>query len=366
MSRDQHPGERDGEPDVDEYYDEGPRSIFSALWFRALLALLVLGVIAAVGVPYMLDLATHSASDSSAAKRPPVAAKPPDVKPETAKPQTPEPTATPAPASSAAVASTTGPPGTAAPVPTTSSSISTPVEPAKTPDATPATAQPARKVATAKPATVVTQSREMTTERSRVVSTNMPSAVATTNGTSSTGPYWVQVAAFKDAEAAKRMMSQLRSQGFRVEQTTTEKSVAAAVAPTPVAAAPSGGAGDRYIVVVTGAPGDLDAKLAAKGMTSEATSGGIAVRPTLPLREAVVLSRELADAGLTVQVRRQGAPAATSAPAVSAPAPSTPARGTDTWYRVRVGGFPDRATALASLKKLEEKGYKPFIGTGTN
>jgi len=195
----------------------------------------------------------------------------------------------------------------------------------------------------------------------------MPSAVATTNGASSNGPYWVQVAAFKDAEAAKRVMSQLRSQGFRVEQTTTEKAVAAAVPPTPVAAASADRAGDRYTVVVTGAPGDLDAKLATKGMTGEATSGGIAVRPTLPLREAVALSRELADAGLAVQVRRQGAPAATAAPTVSVPAaPTTPARGTDTWYRVRVGGFPDRATALASLKKLEEKGYKPFIGTGTN
>jgi hypothetical protein len=32
---------------------------------------------------------------------------------------------------------------------------------------------------------------------------------------------------------------------------------------------------------------------------------------------------------------------------------------------VRVGGFPDRAAAVASLKKLEEKGFKPFIASGT-
>ena len=37
-------------------YDEEPqRSIFSALWFRTLIVILVLGVIAAVAVPYVLD-----------------------------------------------------------------------------------------------------------------------------------------------------------------------------------------------------------------------------------------------------------------------------------------------------------------------
>ena len=84
------------------------------------------------------------------------------------------------------------------------------------------------------------------------------------------------------------------------------------------------------------------------------------MRPSLPLRNAVALSRELADAGLTVQVRRQGAPA----PAAPSPAPARV--GGETWYRVRVGGFPDRGTAVASLKKLEDKGYKPFIATGND
>jgi hypothetical protein len=31
---------------------------------------------------------------------------------------------------------------------------------------------------------------------------------------------------------------------------------------------------------------------------------------------------------------------------------------------VRVGGFPDRAAAAAALKKLEDKGFKPFIARG--
>jgi hypothetical protein len=31
---------------------------------------------------------------------------------------------------------------------------------------------------------------------------------------------------------------------------------------------------------------------------------------------------------------------------------------------VRVGAFPDRATAVSTLKELEAKGYKPFIARG--
>jgi cell division septation protein DedD len=177
----------------------------------------------------------------------------------------------------------------------------------------------------------------------RVVAATRPSVAKT----ASTGPYWVQVGAFGDSEAANRLVGQLRQQGFPAEQFASGK---AGPAPAPAADSP----GDRYSVVVSGgSPGDVDAKLAAKGMTSEAAPGGAVVRPSLPLRDAVALSRELADAGLTVQVRRQGG-AVTSAPA----------RTGETWYRVRVGGFPDRAAAVAALRKLEEKGFKPFIATG--
>jgi hypothetical protein len=168
---------------------------------------------------------------------------------------------------------------------------------------------------------------------------------AAAGGTGS-GPYWVQVGAFKDPEAAKRLVEQLRQQGFHAEQSASGKGGGAA--------APADAPGDRYAVVVSGgSPGDVDAKLAAKGLTSEAAPGGAVVRPALALRDAVALSRELADAGLTVQVRRQGAAAAPA-----------PARTGETWHRVRVGGFPDRGAAVASLKKLEEKGFKPFIATG--
>ena len=43
--------------DADDEYEEveEPRSIFSALWFRAVLAVAALGVVAAIAVPYVLE-----------------------------------------------------------------------------------------------------------------------------------------------------------------------------------------------------------------------------------------------------------------------------------------------------------------------
>ena len=56
MSPDRDPGRMGADDhDMDDRDDESPRSIFSALWFRVLLAVLVLGVLAAVAVPYVLD-----------------------------------------------------------------------------------------------------------------------------------------------------------------------------------------------------------------------------------------------------------------------------------------------------------------------
>jgi len=167
------------------------------------------------------------------------------------------------------------------------------------------------------------------------------------------GPFWVQVGAFKDAETAKQVAARLRGQGLRVEESAA--TVTAAAPPAPAAAK---SVTDRYDVVVSGgAAADVDAKLASKGMTSEATSGGIVVRPSLALRDAVALSRDLADSGLSVQVRRVGGPA-------PSPAPAPPPAVAQTLHRVRVGGYPDRATAVAAMKQLEDKGYKAFITPG--
>lgn len=177
-----------------------------------------------------------------------------------------------------------------------------------------------------------------------------PEAVKTVTPASADGAFWVQIGAFKEAETAQRLVTRLREQGFRAEQTTTSKSGRAP------AGVPAENPGDRYHVVVTGASAsDVDSKLAVKGLTSETTAGGSVVQPSMPLRDAVALSRDLADAGLTVQVRRVGGPA---------PVATTPQASQETLHRVRVGAFPDRASATAALKQLEEKGFKPYIPHG--
>jgi len=70
---------------VDSEYDEEPRSILSALWFRAVLAIAALGVVSAVAMPYVLEqtrpvpppLPTAAASvRSSAVATPPMVPSP--------------------------------------------------------------------------------------------------------------------------------------------------------------------------------------------------------------------------------------------------------------------------------------------------
>ncbi len=137
------------------------------------------------------------------------------------------------------------------------------------------------------------------------------------------------------------------------------------------AAVPTGP--DRYDVIVSGASAaDMNAKLTAKGLASEPAGEGVRIRPSLPLRDAVALSKDLGSEGFRVQVRRAGGEPAAPAPAVSAapPAPPRPTPsasdgdGGQTLYRVRVGGFPDRAAAQAALRELQEKGFQPFIARG--
>jgi cell division septation protein DedD len=81
------------------------------------------------------------------------------------------------------------------------------------------------------------------------------------------------------------------------------------------------------------------------------------ITPSLPLGEAITLSKDLSADNLKVRVRRVGAPqpASTSQPAT----PSS--EGAETLHRVRVGSFADRASAVAVLRDLETKGYKPFL-----
>jgi hypothetical protein len=170
------------------------------------------------------------------------------------------------------------------------------------------------------------------------------------------GPYWVQVGAFKDPAAAKRLADKLRGENFEVEQSVKEGNAAAAPA-----SAPGPTAGDRYNVFVSGTvPSEVAAKLTAKGLKAEPVAGGVAVTPSLPLRDAVALSKELAADGAKVQVRRAGAGATATVAATTV----GPSAGGDALHRVRVGSFPDRQAAQAAAKSLEEKGYKGFIARG--
>ena len=348
MSPDRDPSRLgDDHHETDARDDDSPRSIFSALWFRALLTVLVLGVLAAVAVPYVLDLATAPKLMATPAKSGAVA----PAAPETATPATA--TSTPAPAD------------TAAPATATESSSSTPPSPSGTAAAAgepPAPAAAKSKTSTpaaTKSRTVVAKAAEPPKPQAKAAEAEKPApkAAETTKPapakTGSGGPYWVQVGAFKDPETAKRLAARLREQGLRVEESTTTAAGPRASA-TP-AAAPR--AADRYDVVVSGASAaDVDAKLAPKGLKGEATANGVVVRPSLALREAVVLSRDLADAGLSVQVRRIGGPAPAPTPVPAAPT---------TLHRVRVGGFPDRAAAVDAMKRLEDKGLKPFLARGS-
>src|SRR2546427_9005123 len=65
----------------DRFEDEGRRSIFSALWFRAILVVIVLGVVAAVAVPYVLELANQPAPKTAAIGKPEMAPTPTPVAP---------------------------------------------------------------------------------------------------------------------------------------------------------------------------------------------------------------------------------------------------------------------------------------------
>ena len=308
-------------------YDIEPRrSIFAALWFRVILVLIVVGVIGALAVPYVLDVVS-----------PPAAPKPATL----AKP-TPSAVATPAPPPAPA----------AAPVPAlapTPAEAPAPKPPAVAP--APMPAEPASQPA----ATEEKQAERPTTTKPAKQSARRVAKAQATPAAPARGAYWVQVGAFKDAESAKRLAARLRDQSYHVEESATASATRQNPGSTP-APPPGGGSGsDRYDVFVGGGTvEEITAKLSLKGLTSEPARDGVVVRPSLPLRDAVALSKDLAATGLKVQVRRAGS----SASAASASAMNGDGAGL---HRVRVGPYPDRAAAASALKELEAKGYKPFI-----
>jgi cell division septation protein DedD len=290
------------------YDDEPRRSIFSTLWFRALIVILILGGVAAVAVPYVLDLVSEP-TRARVAEQPAVPFSPTVER-----------------------AAPTAPPGAS----------QAPGEPA--PAAPPPMAPP--ESALSKPGEMAKPAAPPTARRSTAT-------VETTTGLRETGgPYWIQVGAFRDQAAARRLADKLRSDNYTVAESATTADGGSAPASAPALAA-----SDRYNVFVSGLPpAELRARLEAKGLGSEPVAGGVVLTPSLPLREAVALSRDLAGDGLQVQVRRASGPTTSPAAGPAATAPDDV-----TLYRVRVGSFPDRAAAQATLRELEAKGYKAFL-----
>jgi cell division septation protein DedD len=316
MSPDRGPRFSGDEPGDDNEDLNAPRSIFSAPWFRAVVVLLGVAVVGAVAVPYVLDIANPPSTGGANTRT----------------------NVTSAPATTTATTTSAAPVAKAAPTP---APTTTPA-PARTAAPTPATT-------TAKP-----KDTKEPTRKERPA----PARARAAEG----GDYFVQVGAFKEPEAAKRLAARLREQNYPVDESVKRSGGGAPIeaprpAPRPPAATPS----DRYDVIVSGgAAADINNRLATKGLAAEPAGDGVRIRPSLPLRDAVALSKDLSGDGFKVQVRRGGG----GAEPMPAPARSIDSARGQTLYRVRVGGYPDRATAQGVLRELQAKGYEAFLAKG--
>src|SRR5258705_9853486 len=272
----------DQDYDDERFEDEGRRSIFSALWFRAILVVIVLGVVAAVAVPYVLELANQPAARTAALG-----------KPETM----PPPVAPPAPP----VASVPAPVKLAPPEkPPAAEKSATSERPAPTP-MTPATEKPASAaVKKSESSKGVVASRSSAPKEPGAA--RAPRALAPPSPTAASGEDFVQVGAFKNPDTARKLAVRLREQKYNVEETSASGvKVARSASPSAPPAAPpaAGSASDRYDVHVTGgAPAQISAKLSTKGLSAEPSGAGVVVKPSMPLRDAVALSKDLAIDGL--------------------------------------------------------------------
>jgi cell division septation protein DedD len=337
-----------------DLFDEtAPRSIFAATWFRAVLVLIVLGVIGAVAVPYILD-AMHAPKPGATAKLPtPV----PPSKPAAAPPP-PVAVTPPAPPSAppGGAAMTPAAPPTATPIPSMPSPAVTATPAPPTPmDKSSDTTKDALVAATTPPETTKPEAKAKPAAKT----TPAPAKTAAKTAKPAGGQWFVQVGAFKDAGTATKVAAKLRDENYKVDESLRGGSAATVAKTTTTAPTASSGTGDHYDVFITGqSPAEINKRLASKGLAAEATGNGAVVKPSLPLRDAVALSKDLAVDGLKVQVRRAGGSTAAEPRSVSGP---TASAGGDTLHRVSVGGFADRATAVAALKELEAKGYKPFL-----
>ncbi len=300
--------ERDDYEDEEEYEEEEePQSIFAATWFRALLIVIILAVVGVLALPYALDWfkAAPKPAVSIVKPVPAPSPKPPGAVPQPPAPQPPAPAAPVQPARPA-------PPAAPAPAPKIAEPPPKPTPPPAAP-AVPSTPAPAPKVAE-KPAEPAPK----------------PAVSAPATGPAK-GDYWVQVGAFSHAKNAAGLAAKLTAEKYSVQRATVKRG--------------GGGEGGNEIFAAGVRQQDLYDKVKSKGLRADAVKGGSVVRPLLPLRDAVALSKELADAGMDVKIRRVG-----------------PEKGT--FYLVRIGGFADRKEAEAAKAELEGKGIPGFIVKG--
>jgi cell division septation protein DedD len=336
--------------DDERFEDEGRRSIFSALWFRAILVVIVLGVVAAVAVPYVLELANQPEPKTAALGKPETTSTPAPAPAPVVAPTPPVASAPSAPAPEKPPA--TDKPSAADKPSAGESSASTPMTSAPAPEKSMAAAPKKSESSKSVVASKEPAAREPDASRPRAQAAPSPTGTGSSD-------YFVQVGAFKNPDTAKQLAVRLREQKYNVEEISSG-GVAPARAASTSAPPVSGAASDRYDVHVTGGtPAEINAKLTARGLRAEPSGAGVVVKPSMPLRDAVALSKDLAVDGLKVQVRRAaGGPA-------PAPANSVASATSDgTLYRVRVGPFDDKSAATSTLRELEQKGYTPFIARG--
>jgi cell division septation protein DedD len=140
----------------------------------------------------------------------------------------------------------------------------------------------------------------------------------------------IQLGAFQDAANAERLAARLAREKYPLQRETVTRPVA--------------GGGEHEVVIIGASVDEVNGKLQSATHKAAVSPDGVVIRPALPLKDAVALSRELRGSGLNVKIRR--------------------AQGTGALHVVRVGAYPDRSRAEAVRRELEEKGFAGFVVQG--
>ena len=322
--------ERNDYEDDDEREELASRSIFAAGWFRAVLVLTVLAIVVVVSLPYLLNWFEPSPPPARVAKP----AEAPRPSPGAAPPSPVAPTVAPSPPAAAPPGAAATPPSAPKPAPASPAAASKPAAEKPAPPAAPKAA--ADTPAAARPAKPADKAAAPAGAAKVTASAGKPAAAAKDGGAQAGARgYWVQLGVFKDASNAESLAKTVRQQGFPVEVARVSREGNGGQEPAP-----------RHEILVTeGGVEKVNAALKGKG-SAQPVAGGVLVKPSFSLQEAMAVSKQLSGEGLKVVIR----PAA------------GPARGT--YHLVRAGGYADRARALAARDQIKNKGHEGFLTQG--